>query len=212
MKPTRFCAPKCYLRPVLARPHPLPRASRRPRGGCLLPASLILCAGCGEDYGTVTLSWQIVDRNGDRIYPRGLLDRDARRDACGLSGFTSAGDTTYDFGVQLEICDPACPQGCDDPACLVKPPLHFSCETFRGTDMEVPSSEDPYLFFLRPALDIAQRELACTTPAPWCISVPGPRERTLSHGLVVDLQVYQLAVDVDPSSEDALDLEACGCA
>lgn len=179
----------------------------------LLSFALAVFAACGPEYGSVSLSWQIVDRNGDRVYPGGLFDRGGvERDSCDLAGQTSAGETRYDLDVQLEICDPLCAAGCESDECLVKSPLAFSCETYRGADPDVPASSEPYIFNLRPVLVVDEPPSRCEAPSPSCVAVPGPRERILEPGLVVDLQVYQIAIDTDHQSGEPLDLEACGCA
>lgn len=185
---------------------------RRHPFGALALLGLLL-GGCGDEYGAVTLSWQFVDRNGDRIYPGGLFDRGGfRRNACDMPGIGAEGPTRYDLGVQLEICDPGCMLGCEHPDCQIQPPVVFSCRTYRGADTEVPASDAPYRFTLRPVLDVELSGTRCVHPTPACFAVPGPRERTVEPGRMVDLQVYQIAIDVDPGSGEALDLEACGCA
>lgn len=192
---------KCYCRRV--RQHPI---------ALLLVLSTCL-GGCGEDYGTVTLSWQVIDREGERIFPRGLFDPGGfQRNACGLPARLGTTLTTYDIGVRLEICDPQCAMGCEHPECLVDAPAEFSCRTYRGADMEVPASGQPYRFTLRPVLDIELTQQRCLTPTPACVAVPGPRDRVLHPGLTVDLEVYQIAIDVDASSGEHLNLETCGCA
>jgi len=179
-----------------------------------LPLALALLGSVGaggcvaRDAGVVELAWVFVDRNGDPIYPGGVFSIDAERNSCDLPGSTADGSLRFDLQVQLEICDPDCAAGCDDPECLVMDPLRFPCNTSRGNEREVPASDQPYRFTVRPVLDSNVAE--CTDPEPTCIGVPGPRERKVTAGLVTDLQVYQIAVDI-PSSGTALDLEACGC-
>lgn len=163
-----------------------------------------------RDAGVVELAWVFVDRNGDPIYPGGVFSVDDRRDSCDLPGVTPDGPLRYDLEVQVEICDLSCAAGCDDPECLVMDPLRFPCDTSRGSEREVPASEQPYRFTLRAALrsNVAPN---CVGPEPTCVAVPGPRERKVTAGLVTDLQVYQISVDVTDDTA-ALDLEACGCA
>jgi len=170
--------------------------------------------GCGQEYGAVEVAWQFVDRDGTAIFPQGLFERNDRG-ACDRPGFTMPGQfTTYDLSVELEICDTTCPAGCEDPSCFVIDPLQFSCRTFRGAEQNIPASDDPYLFTLRPVIGVDASDTTCRNPAPSCLATPGPRERRVDEGLVVDLQVYQILVDIELAEpdEDALDLEECGCA
>lgn len=181
-----------------------------------------LVFGCGPRSGTVELAWQFVDRGGDPIFPGGVFGS-RFRDVCDRSGRLGE-PVTYDLGVELEICDPACEADLDrpaeedaegercDPGCEVVPALRFSCETYRGSDLDVPPSDQPYRFTLRALVEIDREGASCPAPEPTCIAVPGPRERTVRPGLVTDLQVYQIAVDLDLGSDDVLDLERCGCA
>ncbi len=176
----------------------------------MLTALTLGVGGCVErDAGVVELAWVLVDRNGDPIYPGGVFSIDDQRDSCDLPGVTGDGAIRYDLHVQVEICDPACEAGCDDPTCLVMDPLVFPCDTSRGSEREVPASEDPYRFTVRAAVrsNIAPE---CVDPQPTCIAVPGPRERKVTAGLVTDLQVYQITVDVADDTSP-LDLEECGC-
>lgn len=167
--------------------------------------------GCGGvDAGVVELSWEFVDRDGDKIFPAGLFE-DAGGDACDLPGRLDGQGVTYDLGLLVEVCDTACPEGCGDPDCLVQPPLRFSCTSYRGSDPSVPSSDEPYRFTARAVLEIDQLDRDCLEPVPTCVAVPGPRDRIVEPGLVTDLQVYQVAVDIDFEANEVLDLEACGC-
>jgi hypothetical protein len=176
-------------------------------------ASLALAAlasACGNDTGSVELAWVFVDRDGDPIYPGGVFTADDERDSCELPGTLGGQSTRYDLRVELEICDPGCTEGCDAEACLVVPRLMFPCTTARGNDPDVPASDTPYRFTVRALLD--PEPLAECDPAPTCLAVPAPRERVVGAGLVTDLQVYQIVVDVDRQGDRSLDLEACGCA
>lgn len=178
----------------------------------LLLGLLLGSLGCsGVDTGVVELAWEFVDRNGDKIYPGGLFET-VGGDACDLPGRVGGQSVTYDLGILLEICDTTCADGCGDPDCLVQPPLQFSCTTYRGSDPSVPSSEDPYRFTARAVLELDQLGRECLEPIPTCVAVPGPRERVVDPGLVTDLQVFQIALDVDLGDDAVLDLEACGCA
>lgn len=166
--------------------------------------------GCVErDAGVVELAWTFVDRNGDPIYPGGVFSIDAQRDSCDLPGTTAMGPVPYDLHVVVEICDMSCAAGCDDPDCLVIDPLVFPCDTSRGSEREVPASDDPYRFTVRATVN-SNLSPHCTAPKPTCIAVPGPRERSVVAGLVTDLQVYQISVDVK-DDRAPLDLEDCGC-
>jgi hypothetical protein len=173
---------------------------------------LLALPACGDGTGVVELSWVLVDRNGDQIYPEGALTVGARRNSCDFTGITAAGPVSFDLRVQLEICDPACAAGCDDPSCLVVDPLRFPCTTFRGSNANIPSSEDPYQFRIRAVVEAGADGIECLDPEPTCVAVPGPRERPVADGLVTDLQVYQVVVDIEAGRDEELDLEACGCA
>ena len=175
----------------------------------LLPLALN-ATGCLErDAGVVELAWVFVDRNGDPIYPGGVFSFTDQRDSCDLPGVTSQGPIVYDLRVQLEICDLSCDAGCTDPACQVVEPIRFPCRAARGTDPEVPASDEPYRFTVRAAIE-SNLSPNCLDPAPTCVAVPGARDRKVTPGLVTDLQVYQISVDV-PNDGSPLDLEACGC-
>jgi hypothetical protein len=167
---------------------------------------------CGNDTGAVELAWVFVDRDGDAIYPGGVFTSDDERDSCELPGIAGGQGVSYDLRVELEICDPACAAGCDAEECLVVPRHMFPCTTARGNDPDVPASDEPYRFTVRAVLDAATFTSECRDPAPSCLAVPAPRERVVTAGLVTDLQVYQLVVDVDRQSDASLELEACGCA
>lgn len=179
----------------------------------LAPLVLAALAGaCGSDTGVVELAWVFVDRDGDPIYPGGVFTVADERDSCGLSGLQGARGVPYDLRVELEICDPACTAGCDAEECLVVPRHVFPCTTARGNDPDVPASSDPYRFTVRAIIDAPALTAECREPAPTCVAVPAPRERVVTAGLVTDLQVYQIVLDVDRQGEASLDLEACGCA
>jgi hypothetical protein len=165
--------------------------------------------GCSlEDTGVVEVNWAVVDRDGDPIYPAGQFM--ASGDTCDMPALSAGKRVQYDLEVELEICDPMCKAGCDDPDCLVMPPSRYSCTIARATERDVPASSDPYLFTVRAI--IAAPGGDCVDPLPTCIATPGPRQRTVYRGLVTDLQVFQIAVNVDTDQNEALDLEACGCA
>lgn len=175
--------------------------------------ALVTGLGCTVDTGAIEVAWVFVDRDGDAIFPGGLFDGASTRDACDLPARGTAGTTSYDLSVELQICDPQCAGGCDDASCSVIAPLGYDCETSRGSNIDIPSSSDPYQFVLKPIIELGSSR--CENPDPTCIAAPGPRERTVGQGLTVDLQVYQFIVDVDREAPvnagGSLDLEACGC-
>ncbi len=161
----------------------------------------------------VELGWQIADRGGEVIYPSGKVSPDAFRDSCDLPARIGSEDVAYDLHVELEICDPACGD-CADPACQVVPTERFPCTRARATEPSVPAAADPYLMTVRPVI---VRDGQDCLPPPSCVAAPGPIERQVRAGLVTDLQVLQVVVDVDstaPRSDPVarLDLVACGCA
>jgi len=180
----------------------------------LLPPLALLAVigagGCGDDTGAVELAWVFVDRDGDAIYPGGVFTADDERDSCELPGIAAGRGVPYDLRVELEICDSSCPAGCDAEECLVVPRHMFPCTTARGNDPDVPASDDPYRFTVRAVLDASTLASPCRNPA--CLAVPAPRERVVTAGLVTDLQVYQIVVDVDRQGDPSLALEECGCA
>ncbi len=180
----------------------------------LLAAALI--GGCADPTGSVELAWVFVDRDGDPIYPGGVFSLEDERDTCDLAGQIGQQSTRYDLRVQLEICDPDCAAGCDADECLVAEPRRFGCNTARGNEPQVPASDTPYRFTVRPVISIAGFDTECRDALPTCLAVPAPRERTVQGGLVVDLQVYEILVDIDRTATEAqerdLDLEDCGCA
>lgn len=164
---------------------------------------------CGTEAGAVELAWVFVDRDGDPIYPGGVFTLDAERDSCGLPGMVADSETPYDLRVELEICDPTCAAGCDDDECLVIPRHVFPCNTARGNEPAVPASDEPYRFSVRAVLSAPSIDVECRDPA--CLAIPAPRERLVRAGLVTDLHVQQIVVDVDRGGDEALGLEACGC-
>jgi hypothetical protein len=179
-----------------------------------LAAGSFAPTACTVDTGVVEVAWAFVDRDGEQIFPGGLFDP-AEEDACNLPGRRGDARVTFDLNVEIGICDPDCAAGCGDPSCQVVSPLAFDCATSRGSDPDVPSSDDPYRFTF--AALVAIDGGAVCRPDPTCVAVPGPRERTVRPGLVTDLQVYQIVVDYDVDGPvtgvGSLDLsqEACGC-
>lgn len=167
--------------------------------------------GCGDiDTGVVELNWAFVDRDGDAIFPAGQFSI-GRGDSCGLPARSATQRVDVDLAVELDICDPACEGDCTED-CKIVPSTRANCVDARRTLQSVPASDDPYLFFFRAVIETPTSE--CVDPPPSCIATPGPRERHVLRGLVTDLQVIQLVVDIDLdiSGANALDLEACGCA
>jgi hypothetical protein len=175
-------------------------------------AALMGVGACADDTGAVELAWVFVDRDGDAIYPGGVFTADDEQESCDLPGIVGEQGVPYDLRVELEICDPACAAGCDAEECLVVPRHVFPCTTGRGNDPDVPASADPYRFTVRAVLDAPTFASECRDPAPSCLAVPAPRERVVTAGLVTDLQVYQIVVDMDRQGDASLELEACGCA
>jgi hypothetical protein len=172
-----------------------------------------LLPACGDGTGVVEMSWVFVDRDGDPIFPAGALSVGARRDSCDFAGTRSGGTVAIDLRLQLEICDPTCAAGCDDASCRIVDPLRFPCDASRASDPNIPASEDPYRFTVRAVIESASADIECVDPDPSCMAVPGPRDRSVADGLVTDLQVYQIVVDINQAEgAQALDLEACGCA
>lgn len=172
----------------------------------------VLCGGCGFDEGSVELAWAFVDRDGEPIYPGGVFSLDVERSTCDLPGTVGDQSVPYDLRVELSVCDPECPAGCDDEECLVLPRRVFSCNSARGNLPAVPASDTPYRFVVGTVLSAPNVDVECRDPAPTCIAIPSPRDREVQAGLTTDLQVYQIAVDIDRDGDRTLDLEACGCA
>lgn len=188
-------------------PHPVLRRSHR---ACACLAAIAAVGGCADvDTGVVEINWAFVDRDGEPIYPAGqfVVGRD---DTCGLSGRRGNQRLRYDLHMQLSICDESCTAGCDDESCQVVTPDQFSCDVARNTARDVPASNDPYLFSMRAVIETPGK--TCTDVPLSCIAVPGPRERTVERGRVVDLQVWQVVVDIDLNGDAVLDLEECDCA
>lgn len=175
----------------------------------------LACSGltaCGAETGAVELAWVFVDRDGDPIYPGGVFSIDDERDSCGLSGVVAEQGIPYDLRIELSICDPSCAAGCEADECQVAERQRFACNAARGNNPEVPASAQSYRFTVQPVLSAPTLGVECRDAAPTCLAVPAARERRVEAGLVTDLQVYQIAVDVDHQSGEPLDLEACGCA
>lgn len=181
---------------------PRPRPRRRQVGCAGLFACALAAGGCGRDEGVVEIAWTFVDRSGAAIYPDGDLE-----DTCALRGTFRAGENprTYELHTEVRICDPACEAGCDDAACWLEEPLRFGCDTARGSGI-VASHDEPVLIDVRvTAYPGGDSACACALGSP-CAQVPGPRRRMIRPGLVTDLQVYLLVLDLPAAAEP---LEAC---
>lgn len=179
-------------------------------------AATALLAGCAENTGVVEVAWVFVDRTGEPIFPGDQLSADRRKSSCNFRSTSGAETSTkYDIDVELEICDPSCADGCEAEACRVMDPLGFPCDVARGSAADVPAADAPYRFTLHAVVTRDDDGTKCSELPSECIDVPGPRERTVTAGLVTDLQVYQIKLGIDVDGDDTesrLDLEACGCA
>ena len=176
---------------------------------CLTLAAL---TGCTVDTGVVEVAWVVVDRTGEALFPAGQLAANRRRDSCRFEGRTDTEVIRFDLRTTLQICDPLCAAGCADPTCHVIPTLQFPCDVARGSNPDVPSSADDYRFTLIPQLEVDG--LGTCVPSSTCVAVPGPRERAIDPGRVVDLQVYQIAMNIEAGAsgnQGQLDLQECGC-
>jgi len=183
--------------------------------GGILP--LLFGSACSEDTGVVELSWVFVDRDGGAIYPGDQLSLNRRESSCGLPGRLGDGTSIhYDLHVELEICTSECVADCGG-GCQEDITRRFACDTARGTDPEVGAADHPYRLTVRTVIIRSDGDTECANLPADCVDVPGPRERTVQPGLVTDLQVYQIKVNVDVGGGESstgaqLDLEECGCA
>ena len=166
---------------------------RRPLAG-LVAAALVIPAGaaCERTQGEVEINWTIVDRAGGQVFPSGRLGS-----TCKFTGVLPGGDAASDYAleVQLRLCEPDCPGGCDDPACHVDR-LQYDCSAARGFSVVAARPEEPYDFHVDLVAAPADGGCGCTLTPP-CALVPGPRNRTVEPGLVTDLQVYLLVLGLD---------------
>lgn len=180
----------------------------------LAPALLVAALGgaCGFDEGSVELAWAFVDRDGEAIFPGGAFSIDVERSTCGMPGLVGEQPIPYDLRVELSICDPECAAGCEADECQVIAPHSFACNSARGNLPAVPASDSPLRFTVRAVVSAPSIDVECRDVDPTCIAAPSPRDREVQAGLVTDLQVYQIAIDVDRDGDQTLDLEACGCA
>lgn len=175
---------------------------------CLFAAA-VLGPGCGEPDGSIELAWVFVDRDGDPIFPGGVFSTADEESSCGLPGMVGEESRSYDLRVELEICDPECEAGCAAEQCLISPRRTFACNDARGNEPAVPASDESYQFTVRAILSAPSIDVECREPT--CLAIPAPRRRVIEPGRTADLQVYQIAVDVDHGAGESLDLEACGC-
>lgn len=169
---------------------------------CLALFGVGFLSGCQEE-GVVEVAWNMVDRLGEPVYPGGVLSTDRRPDSCDLPGFSIADPVGYRLQMELESCDAS-------GACASN---LFSCAVHRGA-ITIAPQDDPYEFTLRAIARRNDREEDCPPLDPACIATPGPRQRKVKDGLVTDLQVYQIVIDMEEngsSQASRLDLEACGC-
>ncbi|GEM_PF-1377298 len=168
-----------------------------------LAAALVPGGSCARDRGVVELGWLFVDADGERLFPQGRLD-----DTCALeSEVAEGGRVRYDLQVELLMTRSECTGGIDDDACLVLSPLRFACDTARGSHLDVPASEQPYLMTVRAVAVRADTGDVCVPDAE-CVVVPGPRTREVEGGLVTDLQIYEIVL---ADAGHLLDERECGC-
>lgn len=198
--------------PDAAELDPPPQTRRRRRPGAALACAVLLglpaVPACTDSRGIVQIAWAFVDRSGATVFPAGDLG-----DTCSFRGALDGRDRDYDLQIAVRVCDPTCAGGCDDDACLIVDPLLYSCLSARGSS-EVPSSESPYQFQVDVIAEFDET-CACVVQAP-CAEVPGPRLRMVRPGLITDLQVYQLVLDMQDVG-GVFDLDGCcelppGCA
>jgi len=173
-------------------------------------ASLTAGQACVHDEGEVEINWTIVDRSGSQVFPSGLLG-----DTCEFTGTLPGAQTpaAYDLQLQVRLCEPGCPGGCDDPACQLDR-LRYDCSAARGFSVVTARPDDPYDFHVDLIATPDADGCSCTLGPP-CALAPGPRSRTVEPGLVTDLQVYLFVLGLDDilASAEAdrtrLDLASC---
>lgn len=160
---------------------------------------LLLTGACTADTGVLELNWAFVDDQIEPIYPAGY-----ERDTCDLTGRVGDTERLYDMRVRVRISDPTCEGGPGDPECRVLDPLVFPCNRARGTEMEVPASDEDLRFDVD--VVVVPRGGGAFVPTDECVTHPGPRLRPVPEGLVTDLAVYQLVVHgIDPTQQVQLD-------
>jgi hypothetical protein len=166
-------------------------------------AAALVGAACVRDQAIVELAWSFVDRDGASIFPSGELS-----DLCDLRGELGGQERSYALHLELRLCDPECPGGCALEACWITEPLRFGCASTRGSSL-IPVKDGPTIFDVQvvAAVDGAP-ECACAIASP-CAERPGPRARVVEPGLVTDLQVYLLVLDLPDPDSARLDLSTC---
>ena len=148
------------------------RACLRGLRAFLLGGLGALATACSPTEGFVEIAWALIDQGGTPIYPDGELS-----DSCELVGLRD-GESAVAARLRfvLEVCDPECGGGCDDPECQVIEPTSFACNTARGA-LRVPSGAADYRFEARVIAEL-DGDPACTcTLNTACAQLPGPRER-----------------------------------
>ena len=154
-----------------------------------------LASACGEPLAIVDVQWTFVDGS----HPISN---------CGLNATEPAGNTALTYSLLPRLRLFACEDRNDVTACLKQAPVVervFSCRAKRGSLVDVPAADEPYLIDVDVLIEI-------TGQAPFaanarCVARPGPRWRKISGGNLVDLAVYQFVVDRSQTATDVL-----GCA
>ena len=198
-------------------------AKTRLRAAILAVASLSASAGglgalltsCTPTEGYVEIAWALIDQGGTALYPDGTLTN-----TCNFVGLVDSGvdsgvdmqgdpvETPVTLRFELLVCDPECDGGCDDPECQVVAPRSFACNTARGS-VTVPSSGLDYRFETRVIAELDGDPACACALSTECAQLPGPRDRKVRGGLVTDLQVYQIVLDLDDPTTASLDLRTC---
>ncbi len=170
-----------------------------------------LVTGCTPTEGYVEIAWALIDQGGTALYPDGVLANTCDLNGLIASGPDGEGEATSipaTLRFELLVCDPECDGGCADPECQVVAPRSFACNTARGS-VTVPSSSLDYRFQTQMIAEL-DGDPACTcTLSPECVQLPGPRDREVRGGLVTDLQVYQIVLDLDDPTTATMDLRTC---
>jgi len=172
--------------------------------------AMLASVTCVHDEGEVEINWTIVDRGGAQVFPSGQLG-----DTCEFMGTLPGTDTAAAYGLQIQVrlCEPGCPGGCDDPACQLDL-LRYDCSAARGFSVVKARPAAPYDFQVDLIATPDADGCSCTLSPP-CALAPGPRSRTVEPGLVTDLQVYLFVLGLDDivASAEAgrtrLDLASC---
>lgn len=146
-----------------------------------------LVTGCGVDAGIVELNWEFLDATADR----GIGN------TCDLR---AEDGSAYALRVELLVSE----NGCEGDECEVARE-RFACERTRGSALDVPASDEPYLMQVFVVAEHGNDE---TVLGSQCAAVPGPRTRTVHAGQITDLAVYELIIHAI-DGDQALDLEGC---